>query len=168
MAEQPESYTDAHFSDEEMRATAAEAEMELGELAAQRGLEYLYEEPRPGEERAGDRFAQLADEYNYVASSAPEAATAHIHYGKQFIICGMYEQAATALERAIQLRPESADAHCLYARALVGLGRDDEARAHYAEACRRDVRLFESRFELEMLRVRAGVRPGLAEGYAGN
>jgi Flp pilus assembly protein TadD len=60
----------------------------------------------------------------------------------------MYEQAAVALERAVSLRPDSADALCLYGRALAALDRLDEAREAYLSAVRLDGRLWESHFEL--------------------
>jgi tetratricopeptide (TPR) repeat protein len=168
MSEGTVSITDSHFSDDEMRASAAEAAAELGELVADRGLEHLFDEPTPGREQSGDEFTRLANEYNYVAASAPEAAFAHTHFGKLFIICEMYEQAAVALERAVTLRPDSADARCLYGRALAALNRLDEARQEYVEACQLDPRLFESQFELEVLNFRIEAREGAAGGASRN
>lgn len=158
----------ALFSEEEMRATAAEASDELRDLMSRRGLEYLSDEPPLGEEPSSDEFGRLVEEYDYVADSAPEAFSAHLHYGKLFIVCGSFERAVSALERAVSLKPESADAHCLLGRALLCLGRAEMAHAHYTTACRLDPTLFESAVEVEIAAARINSREGADESAANN
>lgn len=168
MDEESLSITDGHFSEEEMRASAAEAAAELGDLVAGRGLEHILDEPMPGKDEASDHFSRLADEYNFVAASIPEAAATHMHFGKLFLICGMYEQAAVALDRAVALKPHSADARCLYGRALASLNRVAEAREQYQRACALDPRLVEARFDLEVLTIRGEARASSADEAALN
>lgn len=148
------SITDQNFTGEEMRASEAEADAALREQRAEKGLEYLADSPAPGTEEGHDKFSRLAAEYNWVAGVAPKVPAPHIYFGKKFIICGMWRQAATALERAVKLKPEDADAHCLYARALAMCDQLDAARAEYLTACRLDSRLLEARFEKEIVEIR--------------
>ena len=49
---------------------------------------------------------------------------------------GRLEAATTHFLRAVELKPDSADAHVLLARALAAQGRKDEAERHFLEAMR--------------------------------
>ncbi len=145
---------DVNITDEEIKEAEAEAAFEYAELHAREGLEHIAAFGAPGPEAGHDKFSRLAEEYNWVVGVAPFAVSPHLHFGKLFVICGMYPQAVVALARAVKLKPDDSDAHCLYARSLAMTDKLEEALTEYTTACQLDPRLLEARFEREIVQIR--------------
>ena len=89
---------------------------------------------------AGRRDEALAS-YREAVRIDPGFAPAHVGIGAALLDAQRYAEALESLERGISLgadAPTAATAHYLAGRALLGLGRDDDAAAHFERAIERE------------------------------
>lgn len=146
--------------DEEMSASAYEAETELRGERAREGLEHL---DAGGEDDASglaqSPFNRLAEAYRLAAAREARTereAAVHYHFGRQYFQVALYEQAVEALRRAVELTPTLAEAHYYLASSLREQGKINEALASYKRALELDDKLFEARLEQELTRREGG------------
>jgi tetratricopeptide (TPR) repeat protein len=89
--------------------------------------------------RAG-RFAEAISRYERVLSLGLDTPHIHNNLGHALGALGKPEAAAIALQRAIEHKPDYADALCNFGLALANLERFDEAEAKYQQAIRANPR----------------------------
>jgi tetratricopeptide (TPR) repeat protein len=100
--------------DDEEAVSAAEAQYELEQVRARRGLEYLDDDP----DAALDPDFVLQRDYNKMRQRTPDDAAAHDYYGELFMRARLHSEAVAAYERVVQLKPGDGRARYNYAAAL--------------------------------------------------
>jgi tetratricopeptide (TPR) repeat protein len=145
------------MAEDDDRASAYEAEYELTEIRARKGLEYLDDDP----DAALDPEFVLVKEYEDTYRRRPDDASAHEHYGHRFMQARMHEYAISAFHRAAQLIPDSAPSRYNYAEAIRAdvimkfggafnaafIQALEPALAQYEAACRLDPSFREARLK---------------------
>jgi tetratricopeptide (TPR) repeat protein len=98
---------------DDYEASAFEAQYEMQEIRARKGLEYLDDDP----DAALDPDFVLQRDYNKMHRRTPDNA-AHDYYGELFMRARLHSKAVTAYERVVQLKPRDGRARYNYAAAL--------------------------------------------------
>ncbi len=83
-------------------------------------------------------FTAAISVFNLVVERYPDAGWALERRGLAHRLAGLYEEALTDLERALELDPDSVSAHNQRGRALRALGRDEEALAEFCRVLELD------------------------------
>jgi tetratricopeptide (TPR) repeat protein len=136
------------IEDDEERARASEAEYELAEIRARKGLEYLDDDP----DAALDSDFVLIRDYDEMCQRTPNDAGAHEHFGQRFMQARLHGQALAAFKRVVNLMPRSARAQfncgeAIRADVIMKFGGDfnapfiealKPALTHYEAACQLD------------------------------
>ena len=136
--------------EDDMRASLHEADEELTAERARAGLDHEGDED-DASGLAMSPFARLSEAYAMQSAETPNDANMHYLYGRQFFQVELYEDAAKALWRAVELNAQHAESHYYLAATLRQQGKKTDAAASYRRALEIDPKLFEARLELESL-----------------
>jgi tetratricopeptide (TPR) repeat protein len=144
-----------------------------GDLGAISVLESLLDDAAPAQPRP---YLELAEAQlkagrfdralrTLAAAPQPPSAAALTNAGVGMAGLGQPQEAASLLERALQINPDLPDAHFNLALTLARLGRDDEALAHYQTALRLRPNHAKAWLNLGNLHARAERYRDAAEAY---
>lgn len=150
------------IEDDEERARASEAEYELAEIRARKGLEYLDDDP----DAALDSDFVLIRDYDEMCRRTPNDAGAHEHFGHRFMQARLHGQALAAFKRVVKLMPRSARAQfncgeAIRADVIMKFGGDfnapfiealKPALTHYEAACQLDPSFREAQERRDLVR----------------
>ncbi len=134
--------------DDEEAVSAAEAQYELEQMRARRGLEYLDDDP----DAALDPDFVLQRDYNKMRQHTPDDAAAHDYYGELFMRARLHGEAVAAYERAVQLKPRDGRARYNYAAALEAdmiMKFGDTFNADFVEALKKVFAQYETACQLD-------------------
>jgi tetratricopeptide (TPR) repeat protein len=120
------------------------------------GLVYLH----------SNRIPLAMEQFDLAARANPkEAAASENNLGTALIVMGRFPEAMEKIQAALQLQPDSAEAHYNLAIVLGRLGRTSAEMAQYEEALRLNPRYAEAHNNLGALLLQAGHQPEALEEF---
>jgi tetratricopeptide (TPR) repeat protein len=101
-------------------------------------------------------YAQAIDALENQVSRDPESATSRISLGDSYLRTREWDAARRHLERAVELAPDRAAAHCLLARVLLEQGWDEEALTSLRQCSAADPDSEEPHYLMRQIYLRQG------------